>query len=49
MIGDGSGNVSCYEFKNGEAHVVFTAQVFDAPITALALGGPASKKDKVWC
>lgn len=48
VIGDGSGNLSCYEFKNGEAHVVFTAQVFDAPITALALGGPASKKDKIF-
>lgn len=47
MIGDDSGQLSCYEFKKGEPQVVFQAKVFEGPITSVALGGNPVKRDKV--
>ena len=47
VIGDDSGRISCYEFKKGEPQVVFQTKAHEGPITCVALGGPASKRDKV--
>jgi outer membrane protein assembly factor BamB len=47
VVGDDSGTVHCYEFKRGEPQVVFETKVFNAPVSCLALGGPAMKRDKV--
>lgn len=48
MIGDDSGTISCYEFRKGEPQIVFQVKVFDGPVTCLALGGTAPKKDKIF-
>jgi hypothetical protein len=47
VIGDDLGQISCYEFKKGEPQIVFQTAVFDGPVTCVALGGNASKRDKV--
>jgi len=47
VIGDDLGQISCYEFKKGEPQVVFQTAVFDGPVTCVALGGTAAKRDKV--
>ncbi|KAJ1416466.1 hypothetical protein B484DRAFT_454267 [Ochromonadaceae sp. CCMP2298] len=48
IIGDDSGMLSCYEFKNGGAQIVFQTKVFDGPITCVALGGNSVKRDKIF-
>ena len=47
LIGDDSGQISCYEFKRGEPQIVFQAKPFEGAITCLELGGNPAKRDKV--
>jgi len=49
LIGDDSGQLSCFEFKKGEPQVVFQTKVFDGAIACVALGGPRQKRDKIYC
>lgn len=49
VIGDDSGQLSCFEFKKGEPQIVFQTKVFDGPIACVALGGPRQKRDKIFC
>ena len=48
VVGDDSGSVGCYEFKKGEPQTVFTEKPFEGAITSLAIGGPTSKRDKLF-
>ena len=48
VVGDDSGTVGCYEFKKGEPQTVFNEKAFDGPITCLSIGGPTSKRDKLF-
>eukprot|EP01035_Chromulina_nebulosa_P016891 gene16891-22379_t len=48
LIGDDSGQITCYEFKKGEPQVVFQARPFDSPISCVAIGGVGLKKDKIF-
>ena len=47
LVGDDSGQIGCYEFKNGERQVVFMAKPFEGPVTSVELGGNPKKRDKV--
>ena len=50
MIGDGTGDVLCYEFKKGEPQLVFQIKPFDnnLPISSVTLGGDITKTDKIF-
>lgn len=48
MIGDDSGQLSCFEFKKGEPQVVFQTKVFEGPVSCICLGGNPQKRDKVF-
>lgn len=48
VVGDDSGQLHCYEFKRGEPQIVFQVKVFDGPISSIALGGSAQKRDKIF-
>jgi len=48
VTGDDSGTLACYEFKKGEPQSIFSARPFEGPITNIALGGQADKRDKIF-
>jgi hypothetical protein len=47
VIGDDSGQLTCFEFKKGEPQVVFQSKIFDGAISSVATGGVGMKRDRV--
>jgi Bardet-Biedl syndrome 7 protein len=48
LIGDDSGQLSCFEFKKGEPQIVFQTKVFEGPVSCICLGGNPQKRDKIF-
>ena len=48
IVGDDSGQLSCFEFKKGEPQTVFIAKPFEGPISQVVLGGADLRSDKIF-